>query len=660
MKAKILSYVNFERVNTLLEGFNQATGFVTAILDLDGNILSKSGWRQICTDFHRVNSQSSQNCRISDTELANQMGLGEQYHFYKCVNGLIDVAAPIIINEVHIANLFSGQLFFEEPDIDFFIEQANKYGFDENRYIEALKKVPIVSKEKVESAMNFLVEIIQMISELTFEKMELVELTEVIKKSRSALTKSENKLKLNIIDLLESQRIAHLGTWRLDLKTNEVVWSEELYKMYGFDSKLPPPPYTEHMKLFTPESRNKLSTSIDVTSRTGSPYELELEMIKINGDKGWMWVRGEAIKDSNGDIVTLWGAAQDITDRKKTERELAFLAFHDPLTGLYNRRYFEQKLQELDTCDNLPLSIIMCDFNGLKLINDSFGHEFGDKLLMKAAESIKEVCREEDIVSRMGGDEFAVLLPNTTRAEALLIAERIKELAANETIAHVELSISSGYDTKENINQSIMDVLANAENYMYKHKLFERTSKKSKMIELILHNLFEKCKLEQQHSHRVSKLCEAIAIEMKLDTNFIEKMKAAGRMHDIGKISMDEHLLNKNGILNDDERRVIEAHPETAWRILSSTNEFSELAEFVRSHHEKWDGTGYPNGLKGEEIPLGARIITVADAFDSMTTHRTYKEKLSREEAIAELKRCSGTHFDKTIVDIFINSVIVD
>ena len=161
MKTRILDYIDFDKVSTLLEGFNVSTGFVTAILDLDGNILTKSGWRQICTEFHRLNPETSKKCILSDTVLAGKMAEGEKYHFYECLNGLIDVAAPIVIRGEHIANLFSGQFFFEKPDISFFRKQAMMYGFNEKEYLKALNNVPVVSKEKVLAVMDFLLNMIQ-------------------------------------------------------------------------------------------------------------------------------------------------------------------------------------------------------------------------------------------------------------------------------------------------------------------------------------------------------------------------------------------------------------------------------------------------------------------------------------------------------------------
>ena len=172
MKPKKIEAIDFEKVDNLLEGFNKTTGFVTAILDLEGTILSKSGWRRMCTHFHRINPETAQKCAFSDTVLANKMAEGEKYHFYKCPNGLVDVAVPVIIDGEHVANLFSGQFFFEKPDFNFFKLQAQRYGLDEKEYIEALEKVPVVSEEDVKTAMNFLLDMTELISDLAFQKLE--------------------------------------------------------------------------------------------------------------------------------------------------------------------------------------------------------------------------------------------------------------------------------------------------------------------------------------------------------------------------------------------------------------------------------------------------------------------------------------------------------
>lgn len=162
------------------------------------------------------------------------------------------------------------------------------------------------------------------------------------------------------------------------------------------------------------------------------------------------------------------------------------------------------------------------------------------------------------------------------------------------------------------------------------------------------------------HSNRVSDICQSIATKMNFSEDAVNQMRIAGLIHDIGKIGVDENILNKPGRLSLDERMDIERHPEIGWKILSSTNEFSELAQFVLNHHEKWDGSGYPNGLKGDSIPLEARIISVADSYDAMTSERSYRKGMSIDAAIIELKRCSGTQFDPEIVDVLVNKVLIE
>ena len=344
--------------------------------------------------------------------------------------------------------------------------------------------------------------------------------------------------------------------------------------------------------------------------------------------------------------------------RKIQEEKLIYLSYHDQLTKLYNRRYFEEALIKLDTEVNLPITIVIGDINGLKLINDSFGHDIGDKFLVKAGEIINKVCSSEHIIARHGGDEFVIILPKTNKIIAAQLIEGIKRLALCEKVGNVDLSISFGYDTKEKKDQRISEILANAENQMYKHKLYERSSMRSNTIDIIKNTLFEKSNRESHHSKRVSELCEAIATHMDFKKDDISQIRIAGLVHDIGKIGVDEKILNKSGRLSIDERNEIEKHPETGWRILSSSNEFSDLAQFILEHHERWDGNGYPNGLKGEKISVVARIITVADSYDAMTSERSYRKGISEDEAIIEIKRCSGTQFDPNIAKVFIEKVL--
>jgi len=848
---------------------------------------------------------------------------------------------------------------------------------------------------------------------------------------------AEDLLKHQMKDLVESQRIAQIGTWRLNLETNEVIWSKELYKMYGFDPMRPVPPYTEHMKLFTLESWERLSMALEHTRKTGIPYELELNTVTIDGSNGWMWVRGEAETDLEGNIISLWGAAQDITRRKKeeanikdredentanitsiiegrqesvwavdrnykilyinhafqtefqqtfniwlepginlldahpaylvplwkprydrmfaneqflvedaietaqgiiyiqvflnpiikngqvvggscfgrniteyklaeimlreseerfkglsdavfggiiihdkgiilecnrglseitgftmeelkgkngleliapeslsivianinsgydksyevvgvrkdsskyslairgknitykgrearviefndiTERkkmeyelykekelfkttlisvgdgvistdtegnvlimnkvseqltgwtqeeavgkpieevfklinestkercenpvakvlatgeiinlasntlliskdgmgrpvednaspiideegniagvvlvfrdftekkksleEIQYLSFYDYLTGLYNRRFYENELSQLDTKRNWPLTIVMGDVNGLKLINDSFGHGTGDQLLIKVAEAIKSGCRADDIIARIGGDEFVIILTNTDGSEATHLIDRIKGLLLNERIEGLEITISFGYATKYRQADDIDVVFKKAEDAMYHNKLFEGPSIKGQVIENIIEALNNKSRREEIHARHVSVLCEKMGVALNLEEFKIKELKTFGLLHDIGKIAILDTILNKPDKLTQSEWIEMKSHAETGFRILSTNSDMKEMADYVLAHHERWDGCGYPKGLKGEEIPLPSRVCAISDAYDAMISERSYKPSISKGLALAELKNNAGTQFDPELVNVFIEKVL--
>jgi len=356
------------------------------------------------------------------------------------------------------------------------------------------------------------------------------------------------------------------------------------------------------------------------------------------------------------DFVNVYGL--DITERKEAEEKVLYLSYHDQLTGLYNRRFYEEELRRLDTERNYPITLVMLDINGLKLTNDAFGHQVGDLLLEKAAKVLKMECRADEIVARIGGDEFVLLLPKTDEKEANQIIERINVAINKEKIDQAILSVSIGFAVKQDASDDMTKVFKKAEDDMYRHKLSESSSMRSKTIDLIMNSLYIKSHREMLHSKRVSDLCEAIAIKMNFKKDDINRLRIAGLMHDIGKIGIPDHLLNKMGKLDGNKRNEMERHSEVGYRILSSVNEFSEIADYVLEHHERWDGKGYPGGIKGEDISLQARIIAIADSYDAMTSDRTYWKRLRKKEARDEIRRFSGKQFDPEIVKIFIEKVL--
>ena len=349
---------------------------------------------------------------------------------------------------------------------------------------------------------------------------------------------------------------------------------------------------------------------------------------------------------------------EDITERKQAEEEIIYLSYYDQLTGLFNRRYYEEELRKIDTVRNLPLSLVMADVNGLKLINDAFGHMAGDQLLKRVANIIRGECRADDIVARIGGDEFILLLPKTDIIEAEKIIESINYKISSEKINNIIYSVSFGLGTKRYITENITKIYKQAEEQMYRNKLSESSSMRNETIKVITKTLYEKNKREQQHCERVSKLCQTIGKALKMSTSDVNDVKTAGLLHDIGKIGIDKKLLNKQGKLTEMEWADIKRHPEIGYQILRSVDEFAPIAEYVLYHHERIDGQGYPRGLKGDEIQLQSKIISIADSYDAMTSERSYKKKLGQSEAIEEIRRNAGTQFDKDIAKLFIEKVI--
>lgn len=395
--------------------------------------------------------------------------------------------------------------------------------------------------------------------------------------------------------------------------------------------------------VFATDSIQELGNHAMLTSKDGTKYYLEDSAAPIKDDK-----------NITVGVVLVF---RDVTDKKEQRKRIEYLSFHDSLTGLYNRRFFEEELLRLDTERNLPLSIIMGDVNGLKLTNDIFGHAFGDILLEKVADVLRRVCRADDIIARWGGDEFVLLLPKTNHEEAEKIIERIKAEFFKEQIKVIKGSISMGADTKQKIGDNIVEVLDRAEERMYSVKTLECNEFRSRVIDSIIATLHENSVREKDHSHHVSELCQELGKALKLSEVDIRKLKEAGYFHDIGKIVLDSKILNKNFQLSSQEWNEMKKHALVGYRILNSFDETVNLAEAVLAHHEQWDGGGYPKGLKGEEIPLLARIITIAESYDRMIHNSANTKAKSKAEAVRVIRENAGIKFDPQLAELFAHMV---
>ncbi len=390
-------------------------------------------------------------------------------------------------------------------------------------------------------------------------------------------------------------------------------------------------------KVFELEETLNLDRETLLVDREGNEYPIEDSFAPI--------------KEETGKVIGAVIIFRDYSEKKEKQEEILYLSYHDQLTGLYNRRFFEEELKRLDTPRNLPLTIAMVDVNGLKLTNDAFGHMAGDGVLKRVSEVLKEECRSDDIVARIGGDEFIILLPKTSYKETQKIIERIYRAFDGERQSEIVLSVSIGWETKSKEEELCTDIFIKAEEDMYRKKMTESQSMRSRTLQGILKTVSEKNAVEKVHSRRVSLIAQKIGEAMELNYDRIQEIAIVGIMHDIGKISIDNTILNKSEPLVAEEIEEIRKHPMNSYQILKSVDGFSALAEIALYHHERWDGSGYPNGLRGNAIPLISRIIAVADAFEAMTTYRPYREPMSQADAVAELRRCSGTQFDPDIIE---------
>ncbi len=372
--------------------------------------------------------------------------------------------------------------------------------------------------------------------------------------------------------------------------------------------------------------------------------ENHLGFIYINFKKGTLF---DELGEKKGYILYFL----DITEKIEQAKKVIYLEDHDQLTGLFNRKYYTNEISKLYKAKEFPISVIMADINGLKLINDSFGYSVGEKVIESAAKCIKDLCPPNTMIARMEGGFFSVILPRMSLQNALLIMKDLKDETKDIRIDTIQLSMEFACSSLNNEFDQIEDILRNNNEQIYRKKITSGASIRSQTIDLIMQTLYEKNPREMHHSHRVSTICVSIGKILGLDSEELGQLRIAGLMHDIGKIGISEEILNKPGRLTIDEFAEIKKHSEIGYRILSSVPEFSQVALYVLQHQEKWDGTGYPQNLKTLDILLPARIIAIADAYDAMTRERTYKAKMSREDALIELKEKAGTQFDPTIID---------
>ncbi|MHB8096847.1 MAG: PAS domain S-box protein [Erysipelotrichaceae bacterium] len=385
-------------------------------------------------------------------------------------------------------------------------------------------------------------------------------------------------------------------------------------------------------------------------------YTIEKRLIRKNKEIIWINLTVSIVPQAHGEIYVL-AVIDDISDRKNAEIRMNYLNYHDQLTGCYNRRYYEESNKKLDQPSYYPLSLVMVDADGLKLVNDALGHLYGDQLLILIANVLKETALNQGDVYRIGGDEFILTLPNTSKEEALKVIDKIHSNLKNQSVGDFNISVSCGCATKTHSSQFILDVFSEAEDVMYREKLLNSQNTIQKTLDHVLNILFERSAFERTHASHVVDYCHKMAEALGYSYTDKEMLLKAAFIHDIGKIGIDPKILEKKDKLNEYELKEMHRHSEIGYRILNSSNHFSDISMIVLAHHEKWDGTGYPKGLKGKEIPEYAQIIALSETYDVLISKDSYKEIISRSDAFNELLNQSGKQFNPELVIQFVNII---
>ncbi len=893
MRYSLAELVDIAPLQQLINHFHTITRISSTIMDVDGSILARTGCEDICANFHLINPDTEQRCRQSDKCIYDHLYDGP-FVTYKCLNGLIDCAAPVIVENQHLGTVFMGQFLHEPPDEKFFQKQAHQYGFDESEYLEALAQVPIIPTACMKSVMSFLSEFAHLLASMGLERMRQLE-------AQKAINQHQERLQLVF-------GASNDGFWDWNLDTNEVYFSPRWGEILGYSPEEIEPnihfwrniTHPDDMPLATRALREHLrgrtsyyevehrlrtksgkwkwildrgkvvawdengralrvaATHLDITDRKlaekalqqkseeqillldnietqiwylkdpetyGAVNQARTEFCGVERDKleyqhlydilsneeaevcisgnmevfkkkkrihteEWL-TNAQGTKrllsitktpklNLNGDVEYVVAAAQDITERKQaeeglraseekfsrvfyaipglvtlttvhegrftevndhflevtgytrneiigrtyidlgiwelaqsekvkmelletgsvrdmethfriksgelrvgsfsgemiivsgeprmlaitldiTERKVAednlrYLSLHSFLTGLYNRTYFEQEMSRLDSGRHLPVGIIMCDVDGLKLVNDTLGHKAGDDLLITAAKIIQGCFREEDVVARIGGDEFAILLPDSDRLNVENACCRIRNAVTQHNFNNpgLPLSLSVGFAVSTGTNINMKDLFREADDNMYREKLHSRKSAHSAIVQTLMKTLQERDFITGGHVERLQDLIEAMALVINLPEHRINDLRLLTQFHDIGKVGVPDRILSKPGPLTPEEFSEMQRHSEIGHRIARTAPDLMPIADWILKHHEWWNGGGYPLGLKGDEIPLECSILAIADAYDAMTNDRPYRRAISCQDAMAELKRCSGTQFNPQLVANFI------
>ena len=363
------------------------------------------------------------------------------------------------------------------------------------------------------------------------------------------------------------------------------------------------------------------------------------------------------IIQTNDEYIYLF--IRDVSEKNRQIQEILHVSTHDSLTNKYNRHYIQSYLSSL-TYGEYPCSIMFFDINGIKFVNDSLGYEFGDHLIKDFSNLLSNSIRADDVLARTGASEFMIYVHQSSQEVVNEILESVQAKIENYNATTLEqlkhLNISYGYAHNHRANNMI-ELQYKAQQHLTNNKLSEKRSLRNSLLNSIVTTLAEKSHETKEHASRLSDLSVAMGKKLNMAEHHISELKILAILHDIGKIGIPESILNKPSSLSQEEWEIMKKHPEIGYRIALASGELEHVANYILYHHERWDGHGYPKGLKEEEIPLPSRIIAIVDTYDAMTSDRVYRKKLPHDVAIEELRKHANSQFDAQLVKIFVEIV---
>jgi len=509
-----------------------------------------------------------------------------------------------------------------------------EYSRERNR--EELRKSHDDLEKRVEERTSALQEAVQSLQKEITER----------KRIEEALRESEKKFRELAENIREVFYISEQGITRYVSPAYMEIWGRTPQSLYEEPKSI--------LDTVHPEDRDRVMRSLEKKSR--GEVEEVYRIVRPDGSIRWIKDRSFPIYDDSGKTRRVVGIAADITDLKLGEEKLKYLSLHDPLTGLYNRIYFEEEMSRIEKSRYDTVGIISCDVDGLKLVNDTLGHDHGDTLLVASARVIRESFREGDLVARIGGDEFSVLLPNTTEPAVENACQRIQEAVAsyNATNPELPLSISVGFAVSNGFHRNLKDVFKEADNSMYRKKLYRTQSVRSTIVKTLINTLKARDLTTEKHVIRLEKLLASMAALIGLSESTTSDLSLLAKFHDIGKVGISDSILFKKGPLTSEEWTEMKRHCEIGYRIALSASDLIPIADWILKHHEWWNGGGYPLGIKGEEIPIECRLLAIAEAYEALTSVHPYRRASPHAKAVAELLSHSGTQFDPKLLEKFV------